>query len=490
MDQKQDFKEKLIILGLGPGEAKFLTREAWDVLTKVSEIYLRTQEHPTLSGFPSSLQVRSFDDLYEQADSFPEVYEGIVKQVLALSERPEGVVYAVPGDPFIAEATTPAIIQEAKTRGIPFRVVSGMSYMEPTFSALGLDPLPATALIDALELVEQHHPNFPPDMPALIAQVHSPWVASHIKLCLMAVYPDQHPVRFIHRAGMDGEKVESLSLYEIDRSPDIGLLTSLYLPPLKERTSFESFQEIIARLRAPDGCPWDKEQDHKSLRPHLLEETYEALTAIDEDDPEAMKEEFGDLLLQIVLHAQIATEFGEFSMADVLRGIHTKIVNRHPHVFDDLDLDETEDVLQNWERLKAEERHHQGDQKEGLLDGVAPALPSLSQAQIFQKRAARVGFDWPDLSGVLEKISEELGELKREKDPQSQQKELGDLLFAVVNLSRWYDLDAESALRGANQRFKRRFSYLEKAARSRGHDLSDLSLKELDELWEEAKGQE
>ncbi|MFO7944105.1 MAG: nucleoside triphosphate pyrophosphohydrolase [Anaerolineales bacterium] len=490
MDRKQDFNEKLIILGLGPGDAKFLTREAWEVLSAASEVYLRTQKHPTVGGFPSSLHVRSFDDLYEQADSFTEVYEGIVKQVLALSERPEGVVYAVPGDPYIAEATTPAIIQEARTRGIPFRVVSGLSYLEPTFSALGLDPLPSTVLLDALELTDQHHPNFPPDIPALIAQVHSPWVASHLKLTLFSVYPDHHPVRFIHRAGTEDEKVENLSLYEIDHSPDIGLLTSLYVPPLAERTSFEAFQEIIARLRAPGGCPWDREQDHQSLRPHLLEETYEALTAIDEDDPEAMKEEFGDLLLQIVLHAQIASEYGEFGMADVLHGVHTKIVNRHPHVFDDLDIDETEDVLQNWEQLKAEERYHQGGRKEGLLDGVAPALPSLSKAQIFQKRAARVGFDWPELGGVLDKISEELGELKKEKDPQSQQKELGDLLFAVVNLSRWYDLDAESALRGANQRFKRRFSYLEKAARSRGCDLSDLSLQELDELWEEAKRQE
>jgi len=490
MDKKQVLKEKLIILGLGPGDAKFLTREAWHVLSEASEVHLRTQEHPTVVGFPSSLQVRSFDDLYEQADSFTEVYEGIVKQVLALSERPEGVVYAVPGDPFIAEATTPAIIQEARKLGIPFRVVSGMSYLEPTFSALGLDPLPSTVLLDALEMTDQHHPNFPPDMPALIAQVHSPWVASHLKLTLFAVYPDQHPVRFIHRAGTDDEKVENLSLYEIDHSPDIGLLSSLYVPPLAERSSFEAFQEIIARLRAPGGCPWDREQDHQSLRPHLLEETYEALTAIDEDDPEAMKEEFGDLLLQIVLHAQIASEYGEFGMSDVLHGVHTKIVNRHPHVFDNLDIDETEEVLQNWEKLKAEERHQYGSRKEGLLDGVAPALPSLSKAQIFQKRAARVGFDWPDLGGVLDKISEELAELKQEKDPQSQQKELGDLLFAVVNLSRWYDLDAESALRGANQRFKRRFSFLEKTARSRGQDLSDLSLKELDELWEEAKDQE
>lgn len=490
MNAKADFKEKIILLGLGPGKAQLLTREAWEVLSTASEVYLRTRKHPTVAGFPPSLQVHSFDRFYEDGESFADVYERIVERVLALSQRPEGVIYAVPGDPFIAEATTPAIIKEAESRGIPYRVVPGLSYIEPTFSALGVDPLPHTALVDALELAPMHHPPFPPDAPVLIAQVHSPLVASNVKLTLMAVYPDEHPVHLVHGAGTGSERVEELPLYQVDRSEHIGLMTSLYVPALGKGTSFEGFQEIIAHLRAPDGCPWDKEQDHQSLRPHLLEEAYETLTAIDEDNPEAMEEELGDLLLQIVLHAQIASEYGEFSMATVLKGIHAKIVNRHPHVFEDLDLEETGEVLHNWERLKAEERRSEGNAEEGLLDGVAPALPSLSKAQTFQKRAARVGFDWPDLSGVLAKIREELGELRDGKDPQSRQAELGDLLFAVVNLCRWYEVDAESALREANQRFKRRFSYLEKAVQDQGRELSELTLQELDDLWESAKGLE
>lgn len=490
MNSNRAGKARIIILGLGPGEPGMLTREAWQVLNQVREVYLRTRQHPTVNGFPPDLEVHSFDHLYEDGDSFNQVYRTIVDRVLALSRREAGVVYAVPGDPFIAEATTPAILRAARDKHIPCRVVSGMSFIEPTFAALGQDPLPHTALVDALELSDAHHPPFPPGAPALIAQLHSPLVASHVKLTLMAVYEDEHQVFLIHGAGTEAQTVEEVALYQIDRGDQIGLLTSLYVPPLPEGSSFETFQEIIAHLRAPDGCPWDREQDHQSLRPHLLEEAYEALTALDEGDPAKMQEEFGDLLLQIVLHAQIASEYGEFTMADVLQGIHNKIIHRHPHVFEDLDLEETDQVLQNWERLKAQEREHGAGEGEGLLDGVAPALPALSQAQTYQKRAARVGFDWPDLSGVITKIQEELGEIKDVSTAQDRQAELGDLLFSVVNLARWYEIDAESALREANARFKRRFSYLEDQVKARGKEMSDLSLQDLDELWEEAKDQE
>jgi MazG family protein len=193
------------------------------------------------------------------------------------------------------------------------------------------------------------------------------------------------------------------------------------------------------------------------------------------------------LLLQIVLHAQIAQEYGEFSMSDVLREIHTKIFNRHPHVFSGLELKGVEGVLENWERLKAAERLANGKDEECLLDGVAKALPALTQAEEYQKRAARVGFDWPAVQGVLDKVGEELGELRDAADEQQRSAEFGDLLFALVNLARWYSLDAESALREANARFKTRFSKIERAARTQGKQLSDLSLEEMDALWEQAK---
>jgi tetrapyrrole methylase family protein/MazG family protein len=368
-------------------------------------------------------------------------------------------------------------------------VIEGISFIEPVLSALGLDPFPHLALVDALELGAAHVPPFPPDAPALIAQIYSPMIASEVKLTLMEVYPDQHPVQLVHGAGTDQTMVESLQLYEIDRSPHIGLLTALYVPPLGEATSFEAFQEIIAHLRAPNGCPWDREQTHQSLRSNLLEETYEALSALDAEDPQAMREEFGDLLLQIVLHAQIANEYGEYNMSDVLRGIHTKIVYRHPHVFGEAQADSVGKVLENWEKLKAKERQAKGKAEAGLLDSVPAAMPALIQAEEYQKRAARVGFDWPDVQGVLDKVCEEVDEVRAAQGSQ-RMAEIGDLLFAVVNLARWCDADAESVLREANLRFKGRFFFIEKAARERGVKVSDLSLQEMDDLWEAAKKSE
>jgi tetrapyrrole methylase family protein/MazG family protein len=261
----------------------------------------------------------------------------------------------------------------------------------------------------------------------------------------------------------------------------------LYVPRLGEGASLESFQEIVAHLRAPDGCPWDREQTAQSLRTHLMEEAYEALAAIDADDPGAMAEEFGDLLLQIVLQAQIASEEGLFTMADVVRGIHSKIVRRHPHVFGDAKIDDVGGVLTNWERLKEAERQTSGETEKGLLDGVPLALPALSQAQEYQDRAARVGFDWPEIEGVLDKIVEEIREVRDSANAEELAAEIGDLLFALVNLARWKQVDAESALRGAGARFKRRFGYIERGARARGKKLTDMTLDEMEALWQEAK---
>jgi tetrapyrrole methylase family protein/MazG family protein len=283
--------------------------------------------------------------------------------------------------------------------------------------------------------------------------------------------------------------VELLALQDIDRSERFAATTSLYLPPLGPTTSFEAFLEIIAHLRAPDGCPWDREQTHQTLRTHLLEETYEVLAALDENDSQAMREEFGDLLLQVVLHAQIASEYGEFNMAEILHSIHTKIVSRHPHVFGDLEVKDAQGVLRNWERLKAEERAANGKAEASLLDGVGSTLPALLQAEQYQRRAAHVGFDWPDVQGVLDKLEEELQEVHAARDGFERYNEIGDLLFAVVNLARWYKIEPESALREANRRFRLRFGYIERQAREQGRAITDLSLDEMEALWQAAKRQ-
>jgi tetrapyrrole methylase family protein/MazG family protein len=479
----------ITILGLGPGAPDLLTCKAWDWLQNIPEIYLRTRLHPTISGFPKALQVHSFDELYEKADHFEAVYEEIVRSIVNLGQRPQGVTYAVPGHPFVAEATCPEIVRKAKELGLPVRIIEGLSFLEPVFSALEIDPYPGMALVDALELAGSNHPLFPPSLPALIAQIYSRQIASDVKLTLNAVYPDTHSVRMVHAAGTPQELIEDMQLYEIDRSPNTGLMTALYIPPLGEDTSFEAFQDVITHLRAVDGCPWDREQTHLSLRQHLLEETYETLAALDAEEPAGLCEELGDLLLQIVLHAQIASEEGAFSMEDILRGINRKIIHRHPHVFGDLKVNSVSGVLENWEKLKANERADNGKKEKGLLDGVSRTLPSLSQAQEFQERVKRVGFDWPEIEGALAKITEELDEVKSAVSPEARADELGDLLFAVVNASRWYGVDAESALRKTNRRFHQRFAYIERRAREVGKQLNDMSLEEMDLFWDEAKKQ-
>ncbi|MBI2906747.1 MAG: nucleoside triphosphate pyrophosphohydrolase [Chloroflexi bacterium] len=251
----------------------------------------------------------------------------------------------------------------------------------------------------------------------------------------------------------------------------------------RDLRSFDEFRRIISALRGPDGCPWDKEQTHESLKRFLLEECYETLEALDEGAPARLCEELGDVLLQILLHAQIAAEAGEFSMDDVIEGIALKLIRRHPHVFGDVKVGSAADVVQNWEALK---RHERGE-GESLLASVPPSMPALAYSQAIQRRAAQAGFDWKDISGVLDKVKEELEELKAATDEKKRLHEFGDVLFAVVNAGRWLGVDCEEALRLSNARFYHRFRYIEEAAAARGVSVRDLSFEDLNTLWEEAK---
>src|SRR5512136_601852 len=278
----------ITIVGLGPGDPKLLTREAWEVLMAAPEVYLRTARHPTVEGLPASVTRHSFDEVYETTEEFGRVYETIAARVLELGQRPEGVVYAVPGHPYVAEATVGLIGARAAELGLPVRVVAGLSFVEPALAALGVDALPQLQLADALDLAAHHHPALSPDAPALVAQLYSASLASDVKLTLMNQYPDDHPVVLVHAASTPEAALEPVPLFEIDRSAQIAHLTALYVPPLPEPSAFESFQETIAHLRAPEGCPWDREQTHQTLRANLLEEAYEVLAALDADDAESL----------------------------------------------------------------------------------------------------------------------------------------------------------------------------------------------------------
>jgi tetrapyrrole methylase family protein/MazG family protein len=251
----------------------------------------------------------------------------------------------------------------------------------------------------------------------------------------------------------------------------------------KELRKFQSLVEIIARLRAPDGCPWDKEQTHQSLRANLISECYEVLEALDEGDAAKLSEELGDLLLQIVLHAQIAKDDGDFEIGDVIESIATKIIRRHPHIFGTAKVKNAEEVMHNWEALKKAERN----EGESMLAGVPKDMPALAYAFEISRRAVRVGFEWENIEGVIDKMAEEIKEIKDASNREEKEREFGDLLFTLVNVARWEDVDAESALREANRKFYHRFSHMEELCRRRGLNFAELSFKEKDDLWEEAK---
>ncbi len=349
----------------------------------------------------------------------------------------------------------------------------------PVFSTLGLESCSRLTLVDAAELANGHVPRFPPDAGALVTGFDNGEMAEGVKKSLSSVYPLSHVVKFV----VSADEIVEIRLDEL--GGQVGM--ALFIPALEAGTSFESFQEIVAHLRAPDGCPWDREQTHLTLRKSLLEESYEALAAMDEADPEKMREEFGDLLLQIVLNAQIGSEYGGFNLTGVVKGIYDKIVRRHPHVFGNVDVDGVGQVLSNWEKLKKEERKQKGEAHKGILDGLPAALPALTQAQEFQDRAARVGFDWPEIEGVLAKVREEIEEVRAAQNQAELASELGDLFFALVNLARWKKVDAEAALRAASLKFKRRFQYIEQRSRELNKPMPEMSLQELDEYWNEAK---
>ena len=281
-----------------------------------------------------------------------------------------------------------------------------------------------------------------------------------VRLALAQVYPAGHPMSMTPH----------------------GLLVEP-LPPLEHGSYLEAMQYVTQRLRAPNGCPWDREQDHKSIRSYLLEEAYETLEALDSGDASKLAEELGDLLMQVLLHAEIARQQGEFDLRDVVLGITSKLVRRHPHVFGDAQADTAHQVLANWDEIKKQER----PQDQSILASVTPAMPALAYAQEVSERAARQGFEWPDIDGVVDKITEEIQELAEAQDADQVVDEFGDLLFSLVQVARWKGFEAEDALRQANRKFRARYQHLERLLRERGLAMKDMSIEAIDQLWEEAK---
>ncbi len=479
----------ITILGLGPGAVDDLSRRAWEIIQATPTLYLRTARHPCVADLPATCKVVSFDEVYQQFAQFDDVYAEIAARVIQVAREAGEIVYGVPGDPLVGEATVTRILERAREEAIQVEIVHGISFIEPCLSLLGIDALDGLQVLDALTVAEQYHPPLNPALPALLAQVYGPAVASNLKLTLMNQYDDEFPVTLVHAAGTAEAAVESVKLYEIDRSERIDVMTSLYIPVMDEMSSFESLQNIIAHLRSAEGCPWDREQTHKSLRPFLIEEAHETLEALDADDPQALYEEMGDLLLQILLHTQIAIDEGEFKMPDLLRHLNEKMIRRHPHVFGDIEAtDDLGQLSRIWHEVKQAEKASDSEPIESILDGIPKGAPALFVAQRYSQRASKVGFDWHDVGGVEAKFREELAEVFEADSAEARVKEIGDLIFVLVNWLRWLGVDdPESLLRQTNAKFYRRFRHVERRAQAAGKPIAEFSLVELEVWWREAK---
>lgn len=378
----------ITILGLGAGELDQLTMGVYRKIKEADHMFVRTKEHPVIEALEKEgIQYTAFDNVYEAHDTFEIVYETIADTLLEQAEGAE-IIYAVPGHPLVAERTVQLLLEKGEVANVEVRIEGGQSFLDPMFASLKIDPIEGFQLIDAtsfergqLEL-RQH---------LIFCQVYDAFVASDVKLTLMEILPDDYEVYIVTAAGTSFERVKKVPLYMLDHETELNNLTSVYVPPVKERASlyqqFDVLREIIADLRGPNGCPWDKKQTHQSLKKYLIEEAYEVLEAIDEEDDDHLVEELGDILLQVMLHAQIGEDEGWFSIDDIIRTLSEKMVRRHPHVFGNTDVNNADEVIANWEEIKKQEK---GFVKESVLNGVPKSLPQLLRAYEIQKKLARL----------------------------------------------------------------------------------------------------
>jgi tetrapyrrole methylase family protein/MazG family protein len=518
---------ELVILGLGPGRWEDVTLEAQSALETATSggqvVYFRTLRHPTVDAIRArypGLEARSFDALYEQSETWDSLYAEMARQLCAAAtaEKNGGhVLYAVPGHPLVGERSVREVRRLAAEQGLVTRLIAGLSFLEPVCAALGVDLMDGLQVLDATELAgigpERIAATVIPTRPALVAQVYNRRLASGVKLALGELYPDDWAVRLVRAAGLpDDEAVLSLKLYELDRGEHANHLTCLYLPPLDPLTPLrapETLRYITQRLRAPDGCPWDRKQTHHSLKRYVLEEAYEVADVLDEIGPTPLPDEFtpetvpvglgqklanelGDLLLQVYLHAEVGRQEGLFTLGDVLEEVNAKLIRRHPHVFGDVEVRDAEHVLRNWEEIKRREWLESGEDTkiESLLRGIPNHMPALAYAQELQKKAVKTGFEWPQVEDILAKVTEEareVGAAIESGETDHQAEELGDLFFSLVGLARRLHVDAEETLRAANKKFERRFAAMEERVRQQGRAFESLAREELIALWREVK---
>ncbi len=479
--------ETITIVGTGAGDLSQLSLGSYQTLKSAERIFTRTIDHPVLRELiEDGISMTGFDTTYEENDSFENTYRAIVDRLFEEAQK-GSLVYAVPGHPMMAESTVQLLLEEQGQHGVEVVVAGGQSFLDALFTAVRIDPIEGCQILDATrftrsEVQVRNH--------LIFVQVYDQFTASNVKLNLMEILPDDYRVTVVQAAGSREEKIVSVPLFELDRSMEVNNLTAVYVPPVKDEKllyqDFEWLRQVVATLRGPGGCPWDIQQTHHSLKKYLIEESYEVLEAIDEQDEDHLADELGDVLLQVMLHAQIGEDEGMFSISDIIQKLSDKLIRRHPHVFGNEQVQSAEEVTGLWNRVKAEEKESAPSQ----FDRLPKGLPGLLRANELQKAAAKVGFDWDEATPIWGKVQEELSEFNeavKEKSFDDREDELGDLLFALVNLARFYKIDPEVAIHRTNHKFIARFQHIEKRVKENGLQIENLSLEELDQYWDEAK---
>ena len=478
-------------MGLGPGGSDLVLPAARAAFEQTPVRFVRTARHPAVADLVAEgIELESFDDAYDTAADFEELYTGIVDALVAAAAEHGSVVYAVPGSPVVAERTVELLHDAARAGRVCVDVVPGLSFADAAWARLGVDPMATGArVVDgrALDLT-----TLGGSTPLLIAQCDDPLVLGDIKLALLERLPVDTLVTVVQRLGLPDEHVEELALVELDRAVVPDHLTAVFVAGeiFSAAGELARLLALAERLRGPGGCAWDAEQTHHSLTRYLLEESYEVVEAVerlpaqapegvDPDDAAyaALADELGDLLYQVVFHAVLAEEAGAFDMADVARGIHDKLVRRHPHVFGDVEASTSDAVMANWEQIKKAEKG-----VESIVAGITPGLPSLLYSHKLLRKAASVGLDPGDAQVSLDRIETSVQAL-RDGDVDDTEALLGEMLAAAVALARSRGVDTESALRGWAARFRQRFESMEQLAVARGLDLHELSPASVEALW-------
>lgn len=477
------------ILGLGPGSPEALTLGTLNELKSGKDIYLRTEKHPTVDYIKSmDIKVHTYDFAYDKFDSFDKVYQFIAEDLIKRHEIVDEVIYAVPGHPLVAERTVNILIQLCEAQGIPIEIVPAVSFIDVIIERLKIDPINGLKIIDAFDVENQRLDN---NTGLIITQVYDKLISSAVKIRLLDYYHYDKEIYFVRAAGVKGEEsIRKIPLYTLDRQTDIDYLTSLYIPKGgKENKGLSDLLEIMEKLRSEEGCPWDREQTHESLKRYLVEESYEVIEAIEEKNDEKIIEELGDVLLQVVFHAVIGKEEGYFNINDIINSISKKMIDRHPHVFGDTKVNNSKEVIINWEEIKGIEKGY--DTVVDAMKHIAKSLPSLIRAEKVQSKAKKVGFDFDVVDGAMEKIIEEFYELKEVYKGSNEaiiEEEMGDLIFSCVNVARILGIDSELALNKTINKFIKRFRFIEDTARDKKVKLERMPLKEMDKLWNLSKG--